>query len=493
MEKNPPVHLQEILFGAKDKAESKRVSDLVKRGIAKKIAPKIYTTNISDTAETIIKRNWFRILANQYPQALLSHRSALERLPTPGGQVFLTYSYTKKMSLPGLTVHLQQGPAPIEGDNSFFGALHRSQEARAYLENLQQSRKEGEQSKTLSREQLEEKLESVIRTRGEDGLNELRDKARQIAPDLQMQQEFEKLNQIVSALLHTQPTRLFSSQVAKARALGEPFDPARIPIFEKLYAALAGNYYLQYPDKNTSTKAYQNFAFFESYFSNYIEGTEFTVDEAKEIILTQTPMPSRNEDSHDVLGTYTIVSNKMEMSICPKTAEEMIHLLLRRHEILLSARTDKRPGQFKEKNTRAGNTEFVDWQLVMGTLKKGFEWYSLLTDPFARAAYMMFLVSEVHPFTDGNGRVARVMMNAELSSTGKSKIIVPNVYREDYMGALRKLTRQNDAETYVRMLLRAFEFSSTVYGEDLGTMEKYLNACDAFMEPKKGKLHTPGH
>jgi len=27
---------------------------------------------------------------------------------------------------------------------------------------------------------------------------------------------------------------------------------------------------------------------------------------------------------------------------------------------------------------------------------------------------MMFLVSEVHPFLDGNGRIARVMMNAEL-------------------------------------------------------------------------------
>ena len=28
----------------------------------------------------------------------------------------------------------------------------------------------------------------------------------------------------------------------------------------------------------------------------------------------------------------------------------------------------------------------------------------------------MFLISEVHPFDDGNGRIARVMMNAELVS-----------------------------------------------------------------------------
>ncbi len=38
------------------------------------------------------------------------------------------------------------------------------------------------------------------------------------------------------------------------------------------------------------------------------------------------------------------------------------------------------------------------------------------SEPFAKAICMMFLVSEVHPFNDGNGRVARVTMNAELSS-----------------------------------------------------------------------------
>ena len=101
----------------------------------------------------------------------------------------------------------------------------------------------------------------------------------------------------------------------------------------------------------------------------------------------------------------------------------------------------------------------------------------------------MFLISEVHPFIDGNGRIARIMMNAELSSKNFSKIIVPTIYREDYMGALRKMTRQSDTETYIRMLLRIFEFSSTIYGEDIDQMERYLYSCDAFMEPKKGKLH----
>ena len=108
--------------------------------------------------------------------------------------------------------------------------------------------------------------------------------------------------------------------------------------------------------------------------------------------------------------------------------------------------------------------------------------------PFSKAVYMMFLVSEVHPFHDGNGRVARVMMNAELSSKGLSKIMIPTVYREDYMGALRKLTRQQIAEPYIRMLLRAYELSATVNQQSIDEMERYLETCDAFKEPKDGKL-----
>lgn len=293
-------------------------------------------------------------------------------------------------------------------------------------------------------------------------------------------------------MLQTGHSKLLSSSVAKARMLGEPFDPDRIQLFELLYEKLAGNDFPLYPEKNESTKAYQNFAFFEAYFSNYIEGTKFEVNEAKEIVLTETPMPARNDDSHDVLGTYKIVSDKTQMSTLPKNASELIELLRSRHANLLSARKDKNPGIFKTINNRAGNTHFVEWELVSGTLKKGFEWYSLLQHPFAKAAYIMFLVSEVHPFLDGNGRIARIMMNAELSAQQLSKIIVPTVYREDYMGAVRRLTRQRDTDTYLRMLSRIYAYSATIYGDDINQMEKYLASTNAFMEPEIGKLQFPG-
>ncbi len=481
------MRLQEIIIGTKER--SKQIGKLEKEGLIRKIAPRLYTSNMTEAPEKIVRRNWYRILSELYPEAFLSHRSALERLPTEGGHIYLTHSYTKNTALPGLTLHFLTGHEALAQDDAlFFGNLRTSGLSRAYLENLQNSRASGEESKTLSREQLEEKMESFLRVKGEDALNQVRDRAREIAPVLGMEKEWMALNQLVTDMLGTGLSKNLKSTVAKARVLGEPVDPDRMQLFESLFEQLVGKDYPDYSDRNNNIQSYQNFAFFESYFSNYIEGTEFTVDEAKQIITTSTPMPARDEDSHDVLGTYQIVSNSKEMSLQPQNAEDFLRLMKERHAVLLSARKSKMPGEFKDRNNRAGTTEFVDWQLVTGTLKKGYEWYSLLQHPFSKAAYIMFMISEVHPFIDGNGRIARIMMNAELGAKGLAKIIIPTVYREDYMGTLKKLTKQRDGDAYTRMLLKAWEFSSNIYDESLDRMEEYLTKCNAFMTHKEGYL-----
>jgi len=49
----------------------------------------------------------------------------------------------------------------------------------------------------------------------------------------------------------------------------------------------------------------------------------------------------------------------------------------------MGARISKKPGQFKDKNNRAGETFFVDHTLVKDTLIKGFDFYQALKHPFA--------------------------------------------------------------------------------------------------------------
>ncbi|MHB1177383.1 MAG: Fic family protein, partial [Daejeonella sp.] len=375
-----------------------------------------------------------------------------------------------------------KGPGMIPGDYLFTDGLYVSQQERALLENFQESRKPGSRSKTLTFPEIEERLDQIVRVKGEDGLNALRDKARQLSGELGMEKEFDKLNRMISALLITKPSDILTSSVAIARAFGHPYDPPRIALFEKLFVELQQREFADTPDNNTTLRSFRNFAFYEAYFSNFIEGTKFSVDEARQIIETGKPLPARDEDSHDVLGTYQIVSNRTEMAITPGSAEQLLQILQYRHQIMLSARPFKKPGDFKDRNNRAGDTEFVDHALVRGTLIRGFDFYRGLQHPFAKAAYMMFLISEVHPFLDGNGRLARVMMNAELVKGGQTKIIIPTVFREDYLGALRQLTRRDQADTYLKMLQRAQSFSATITGENMDVMQQVLTKSNAFKE-----------
>jgi fido (protein-threonine AMPylation protein) len=123
--------------------------------------------------------------------------------------------------------------------------------------------------------------------------------------------------------------------------------------------------------------------------------------------------------------------------------------------------------------------------LVNGTLRKGLEIYRALEYSFHRAVYMMFLVSEVHPFADGNGRVPRIIMNAELVSVEDQKIIIPIVYRNNYLAALKTLTNDHRSIPLIRTLDFGQKFTQSIDWSDYDLAREQLESCNAFMDPNE--------
>ena len=479
---------KEIVFASSDPDVSHAIARLVKQGKLKRIAPRLYTTNLIDSPENIIRRNILKIIQWRFPGAVISHRSAREMRLTANGFFFLTGTFNRKVTdLPGVVIVVIKGPEADKNDMA-FGPIFIAGEYRWMLENMQESRRRGEESKVLPVDVIEKKLGSVLIASGENGLNAYRDALHSTAERLGMNKEFQKINILISALLATHETDVLKTTYAKALSVGLMFDENRKRLFETLYDALQEQHFISRSVFAQTEKEYRDVAFFESYFSNYIEGTEFEVGEARQIVETGIPVTHRNEDSHDILGTFQLVSNRSEMMRYPQNSQELLDILCRRHAILLSGRPDLNPGQFKMVNNRAGNTEFVDAKLVQGTLEAGFDYYSALNSPLAKAIFIMFLVSETHPFNDGNGRTARVMMNAELFRAGEAKIIVPTVCREDYLLSLRKLSRQGDPMAYIKVMETLHRFGQTLYGRTSDELLVYLQACNAFAEPDVAKL-----
>ena len=474
-----------------DTTISKAVSEAVKRGQLRKIGSRLYTRNLDEDPQRLVRRNWYYLITSYYPDALITDRTALENQPAADGSVCLISDKKRDIAVPGLVFRPRKGPGPLKSDRPFIGGARLASTARAYLENMRPSRARGAHlPRTLSREEIEQRLDSIVRQNGEDALNRIRDEARAIVAQLGLEQEFEELNDLVGTLLGTRDVKM-QSPVAKARAAGKPFDPERIRIFEALFAALRETVPAQRPVPKRKGEANTNLAFFEAYFSNFIEGTEFTVEEAEDIVFGGVIPSQRPDDAHDILGTYRIVSDEAEMQTLASDFEEFLTLLRHRHANIMGARLDKNPGNFKTKANRAGNTVFVAPDLVTGTLERGFAFLEGLGNPFQRAVFMMFLISEVHPFTDGNGRIARIMTNAELVAGGQERIIVPTGYRIDYLTALKAVSQSNHTTPFIRMLNRAQQYTHTINWDDLETARKVLEQTGAFEEGPNAKLRIP--
>ena len=103
----------------------------------------------------------------------------------------------------------------------------------------------------------------------------------------------------------------------------------------------------------------------------------------------------------------------------------------------------------------------------------------------ARALLAMFIVSEVHPFIDGNGRLARLVMNAGLSVVNASRIIVPTLFREEYLDCLRVLTRQEKPEPFIAAMQYIQQWTAAFDYTDLDRVIDQMNACNAFKKSRR--------
>jgi hypothetical protein len=99
--------------------------------------------------------------------------------------------------------------------------------------------------------------------------------------------------------------------------------------------------------------------FFESYFSNFVEGTEFGVEEARRIAVDGEVPADRPADAHDVAAPYRLAADLDEQASIPRSGDQLVEILADRHRVLMAARPEKRPGEFKVKPNYAGGCQIL--------------------------------------------------------------------------------------------------------------------------------------
>ncbi|MEX2548577.1 MAG: Fic family protein [Chloroflexota bacterium] len=474
-----------VFFG--DAASGATLSRATKDGRIRRLARGIYTADFRADPAELIARNRWKIVAHLVPDAVIADRSAAEG-GMPAGGVLTVISNERKedVTLPGLIVAPRPGPGPLVDDSTWPEGLRLTSDSRTLVDNLAVSRgRAGRPARTFSREELEGWVVRTVQRRPDDWLDLLRSRAIELCDALGVPDRRDTVADIIGAVAGSRAARVGAGRLLAARAAGREYDPDRVARFDEL----AG--YLRTLPSDTDVplelpalleERQTSLPFFEAYFSNFIEDTEFSVEAAEAIVGSGEVPDERPEDAHDVLGTFEAVHDEHLRAATPSTVEELLELLERRHRLVMGGRPEKRPGQFKERLNQAGSYIFVAPTLVEGTLIEGFHRLADLQPGFARAVFELFLVSEVHPYDDGNGRVARAAMCAELTAVDLARLVIPIVFRNEYQTALRNLSRDGRCDLYVRTLAHAWRWTTGMPWQDRAAVGGYLVATNALVD-----------
>jgi hypothetical protein len=479
------------------RANAAHLSRLHRRGAAVKVAAGVYLEGVAMPLEVATRHHVWTLIAHYWPGAVVCDRTAFDAGSTDW--IFICHPEpprTSDLVLPGVTVSCRVGPGPLPGDMGFHG-LHMSGVARGLLENAKTVGRPGKNrpSRPAGLVAVGDRIDELATT-GDGSRLKVAFAAFDEVRGYFEPSVVETVRVLLAAASGTYSGESIASERLQRRVDGSPVDVARLDLFARAAAELSRLAPLARPALGPQSQR-RWLPFFEAYFSNYIEGTRFTVDEAYAIAIDGDIPAARPKDAHDVSGTYRIVNDVDTMCTAPRDADDLVEMLRTHHRVLMAGRPEKQPGTFKTQPNYAGMTKFVDPTQVEGTLRAGWEHIADTVDPFHRAVLMMFLVTECHPFDDGNGRIARIVTNIELVACGEHRVVIPTCYRNNYLATLSGATNGNGVAALVSALDFSRRWVAAVDWSDWDRCRADLDESNAFEEPAVAehsgrRLRLPG-
>ena len=190
-----------------------------------------------------------------------------------------------------------------------------------------------------------------------------------------------------------------------------------------------------------------------TFTSNALEGNSLTESETKVIIedgLTIEGKPLR--DVYEAVGHAKAYDYMYELSHNEPLTEEVICNL---HKLFYQQMDSERAGQYRKVPVFISGSQYsVSPVAEIGKrLKQLVQWYNNNENklhPVVLAAELHKRFVFIHPFIDGNGRMARLLMNLSLMRNDYNIAIIPAVTRSEYISALEQA--HNDGNVFVSFI-----------------------------------------
>jgi Fic family protein len=218
-----------------------------------------------------------------------------------------------------------------------------------------------------------------------------------------------------------------------------------------------------------------------TYTSNAIEGNTLTRRETALVVEKGLTVGGKSLQEHLEASNHAYALDWIrELASKPKAVPSEGELL-QLHSLILRGIDDEHAGCYRNVTVMISGSsvvlpnpfkvpelmeEFIAWLAKARTLH-----------PVELAAEAHYRLVTIHPFIDGNGRTARLLMNLILISHGYPPAIISKRDRLAYISSLEKAQLGGSLDDYLKIISKAVDRSLNIYlkaikGEDAEPIEK---------------------
>ncbi|MCX6817043.1 MAG: Fic family protein [Candidatus Beckwithbacteria bacterium] len=205
-----------------------------------------------------------------------------------------------------------------------------------------------------------------------------------------------------------------------------------------------------------------------TYNSNAIEGNSLTLKETfwvinEGITVKNKPLKDHLEakDHHEALEyLYELVQPQNQLTISEKLIRNLHHLVMKKTD-------EDWAGRYRQSNVFITGTDHIpsDANIIPSAMNKFINWFRAnrhRLHPIELAAKLHHQLVFIHPFLDGNGRTARLLMNVVLMRKGYPLAVILKNDRKKYYQVLQQADKDN-YQPLIRFVAQAVERSLDIY------------------------------
>lgn len=214
-----------------------------------------------------------------------------------------------------------------------------------------------------------------------------------------------------------------------------------------------------------------------TYHSNAIEGNTLALKETK-VVLEGITIGGKPLREH-----FEVINHKEAIDYVEAIVQNQEALSERQiksiHHLVLKNIDDCNAGQYRQEKEVIAGPEHVppDYLKVPEAMAGLMAWYSgsskFHSVECAARLHVDFI--GIHPFVDGNGRTARLLMNFELMRCGFLLVIIPVEQRLTYYDALDTVYTRGDYSLFIEL----------VASLEQTTLERYLRILQGAMDTNR--------